>query len=165
MALIFWRKSEPPDDSEPHDLAQEVNEQHALPVSAFWTPDGSDEAVPVDEASPLPVRAIAESIFNSKIPISADIVWRLAREARIFVAGDGDQRRYAFRILCWEFYGDGRLAPIQVAALDACQAAECNRAGKQGKCGLVLTSRISQELLHAQNACIVHCQFIWIYCF
>ena len=57
MALIFWRKHEPPDDSEPHDLNQagEVDEQHPLPMQHFWLPEGSTEYVPVDEAAGLPV--------------------------------------------------------------------------------------------------------------
>lgn len=58
MALIFWRKREPPDTEIEHDTALETDEQHPFPVQHFWLPEGSNDYVPVDEAAGLPVQSV-----------------------------------------------------------------------------------------------------------
>lgn len=52
------------------------------------------ENVLVSDTMPLPVRerrSPDELLFNGKIPLSADISWRIAIEGRIYVAADADQ--------------------------------------------------------------------------
>ena len=45
----------------------------------------------ISDLHPLPVTPTVPSFFTDKIPLSADISWRLALEGRIYVAADADQ--------------------------------------------------------------------------
>lgn len=64
MPTLFWRKTDEPSH-------EETSDQHPFPVRDYRPDD--------------------EQIFRSKIPLSADISWRIALEGRIFVAADADQ--------------------------------------------------------------------------
>ena len=55
MSWVFWKSYESDDDDPGQKGGSPVDEQHALPVGVYWKPEGSDEAVGVDEANGLPV--------------------------------------------------------------------------------------------------------------
>jgi len=59
LSTVYWKTREPADLEErelhKHEPARPVDEQHALPVGLYFTPDGTTEAVGVDEGNPMPV--------------------------------------------------------------------------------------------------------------
>lgn len=63
-----------------------------LQNTQFWVPgnepDGSDGAF-VTDLNPLPVRSVPDASFMGAA-YGADLMWRLAKEGRIFIAGDAD---------------------------------------------------------------------------
>lgn len=72
MAYIYWKDREPlniegenPQHQHPGPLP--VDEQHALPMGLYFVPDGTTEAVRVDEANPLPVTLIDTPLKTVKL--------------------------------------------------------------------------------------------------
>lgn len=58
----------------------------------FWRPRNSPRAVPIDEDNPYPVQILSPlppAYLNT--PYSADLLWRVAMEGRLFTACDADQ--------------------------------------------------------------------------
>lgn len=90
--FIVWRTSENGPDV--GKRMREVDEENGLPVGLYTTAEGADTAEKVGPNNPLPtqvVRTSDEEIFVTKIPLSADISWKLGLEGRLFIAADADQ--------------------------------------------------------------------------
>ena len=64
MSVPYWKEHAANDEPDRHEPARAVDEQHALPVGQYWTPQDSDEAVAVDEVNPLPVQIAASEVVD-----------------------------------------------------------------------------------------------------
>lgn len=62
MALIFWKRVEPPDPAGSNEPALPVDERHALPTNLYFSPDGSEEPEGVSSSNPLPARIVDQPV-------------------------------------------------------------------------------------------------------
>jgi len=87
LSVPYWKIHEPADkDADPnhkHEPARPVDEQHALPVGLFYVPDGTTEAVNVDEGTPLPIKVIGTTLNSVRSRVTKAIA-----AAGNYTAGD-----------------------------------------------------------------------------